>query len=157
MAAEGLKAKVSEFFGFDVLEEEMHDGEFEDQFIDESEYTREVPKDDSSNVVTMPNKGRFMEKNEVLVIEPEYFNDAPSVCTELKEGKTIVVNLEKADYEDAKKIFDFLNGAVFALNGSINKVAENVFILAPNAVDVLTASVSSEEANYNDAILNFED
>lgn len=82
--------------------------------------------------------------SKVLVVEPEFFNDAPVICDNLKGNKTVVVNLENADYEDGRKIFDFLNGAVYALDGTIQKISENVFILAPSTVDVITESMEHD-------------
>ena len=35
-----------------------------------------------------------------------------------------------------QKIFDFLSGATYALNGNVQKVANNIFIFAPESVDI---------------------
>ncbi|QSX08761.1 cell division protein SepF [Alkalibacter rhizosphaerae] len=84
--------------------------------------------------------------SKVLVVEPEFFNDAPVICDNLKSNKTVVVNLENADYEDGRKIFDFLNGAVYALDGTIQKIGENVFILAPSTVDVIAENLVTDHS-----------
>ena len=35
-----------------------------------------------------------------------------------------------------KSIFEFMNGAVYVLDGGIQKVSKGIFILAPNNVDI---------------------
>ena len=55
-----------------------------------------------------------------------------------------MINLEKIETETAKKIFDFLSGATYALNGNVQKVANNIFIFAPEKVDITT---NQEERN----------
>ncbi|WP_329383013.1 cell division protein SepF [Anaerofustis butyriciformans] len=74
----------------------------------------------------------------VMLVEPRNFNDAPLVCDKLKGGITVVVNMDKVENEDAKKIFDFLSGAVYVLAASMKRIAQNVFILAPYGVEVET-------------------
>ena len=81
----------------------------------------------------------------VIVMEPTKFNDAPDICDNLKSGITVAVNMEGVDANDAKKIFDFLSGAVYVLNGSMTKLADDVFLLAPAHIDVKTNQSSSYE------------
>ncbi len=72
----------------------------------------------------------------VVIYEPNEFEEAPSIVDNLKNRKPVIINLESLDQELAKKIFDFLNGAVYALDGNIQKVSKGIFILAPNNVDI---------------------
>ncbi len=39
--------------------------------------------------------------------------------------------------------FDFVSGAVYALNGNIRKAARNIFVVAPYNVDVSTNAAES--------------
>ena len=91
-----------------------------------------------------------------MVLDPERFEDAPGIVNKIKADKTVVVNLKNTEYEDGQKIFDFLNGAVFALEGSINRIADNVFILAPKQVSVST-SMEKDESDTITPILNWDD
>ena len=49
-------------------------------------------------------------------------------------------HLEKIDSDTARKIFDFLSGATYALNGNVQKVANNIFIFAPENVDIASTN-----------------
>lgn len=75
-------------------------------------------------------------KMKVIVIEPRDFDDAQQVANNLREKKPVVINFEKTESADAKRIIDFISGTTYALNGEIKKVGHNVFLCAPSNVNV---------------------
>jgi len=75
-------------------------------------------------------------KMKVVVIEPKSFDDAQQVANSLREKKPVVINFENTEAEAAKRIIDFISGTTYALNGDIKKVGHNVFLCAPNNVNV---------------------
>ena len=85
----------------------------------------------------------------VVVIQPSTFDEAKDITQHLKGRKPVVVNLESIDAALAHRIFDFLCGAVYALDGSIQKISNRIFIIAPDNVDIM-----GEEAK-NDARSSF--
>ena len=72
----------------------------------------------------------------LVLIEPKSFDECPKLVDGLKGRRPVIINLEKIETETAKKIFDFLSGATYALNGSVQKIANNIFIFAPESVDI---------------------
>ena len=70
------------------------------------------------------------------------FEECPKLVDSLKGRRPIIINLEKLETEVARKIFDFMSGATYALNGNVQKVANNIFIFAPENVGI---SASSED------------
>ena len=82
----------------------------------------------------------------LVVIEPSGFDECSKLVDSLKSRKPIIVNLEKLDSDTARKIFDFLGGATYALNGNVQKVANNIFIFAPENVAI---SAEGESKPYN--------
>ena len=82
----------------------------------------------------------------LVVIEPKKFEECPKLVDSLRGRRPIIINLEKIETETAKKIFDFLSGATYALNGNVQKVANNIFIFAPESVDI---SASQEEKGFD--------
>lgn len=84
------------------------------------------------NKNTAPNANQF----KMVVIEPKGFDECPKLVDNLKAKKPVIINLEKVESDNARKIFDFLSGATYALNGNVQKVANNIFIFAPENVDV---------------------
>lgn len=73
---------------------------------------------------------------QVVIIKPECYEDAQEICDQVKDKKPVVVNLEKVEYPIAQRIMDFLSGTCYSLDGSIQRVANNIFIIAPQNVDI---------------------
>jgi len=94
----------------------------------------------NNNVVSLPtasnNSQQSAKQVKVMVVEPFSFDDAQNVADYLKSRKPVVVNLENTDPEISKRMIDFISGTTYALNGQIQKVGNNIFLCAPNNVDV---------------------
>ncbi len=73
----------------------------------------------------------------VVVLQPTTYSDATEIAGHLKTKKPVVVNLEKLDKETARKIVDFLSGAVFALDGSMQKVSNGILLLVPYTMGIM--------------------
>ena len=78
----------------------------------------------------------------LVLIEPKSFDECPKLVDYLKGRRPVIINLEKLETEVARKIFDFMSGATYALEGNVQKVANNIFIFAPENVDI--AATQSE-------------
>ena len=48
----------------------------------------------------------------------------------------VIVNLQGTDVELSKRLIDFSSGLTYALNGSMQRVADKVFLLTPRNVEV---------------------
>lgn len=96
------------------------------------------PKYNTTNIVPMQNKTVKSITNafKLVVIEPSGFDECSRLVDNLRSRKPVIVNLEKLDTDTARKIFDFLGGATYALNGNVQKVANNIFIFAPENVAI---------------------
>lgn len=148
---EGFKNKIIKVFGMEDLDDEPFEDEYEDEY--EESTTREEPVQAQVPVRQTPSSAP-----DVLVLDPVDFNEAPGIVNKLKQDKTVVVNLKQADFDEGRKIFDFLSGAVFALEGSLNRIAESVFILAPHQVSVSTKMEDARSADeYQASILNWDE
>jgi cell division inhibitor SepF len=86
----------------------------------------------------------------LVVIEPRNFDECPKLVDNLKNKKPIIINLERIDTEVARKIFDFLSGATYALDGNVQRVANNIFIFAPENVDVTANIDNTRSFDSND-------
>ena len=73
----------------------------------------------------------------VVIIQPTAYSDAQEIADHLKSKKPVVVNLEKLDKAVAVKIVNFLSGAVYALDGSMQKVSNGILLLAPYNVGIM--------------------
>ena len=67
---------------------------------------------------------------------PRSFNDAQSVADKFKDSVPVILNLQNADPDLAKRLIDFSSGLTYALNGGMQRVADKVFLLTPRNVEV---------------------
>ena len=81
----------------------------------------------------------------LLVTEPQSFNDCPKLVNSLRTRKPVIINVEHLEREVARKIFDFLSGATYAIDGKVQKISENIFVFAPANVEVLTSDEDQVE------------
>ena len=98
----------------------------------------------NNKVVSMQNTAA-RQQFKLVVTEPKSFDECPKLVDSLKSRKPVIINLEKLETEKARKIFDFLSGATYALNGNVQKIANSIFVFAPDNVDVLANSGSESE------------
>lgn len=99
------------------------------------------------NLVSMNNQRRSgSPMNEVFVIRPLAFDDAQTVSDFLKQGKTIIINMEGVEIDSAQRIIDFIGGACYGLGGDLEAISANIFIAAPNSIEI-TGDLRSEIIN----------
>jgi cell division inhibitor SepF len=72
----------------------------------------------------------------VHLVVPRSFNDAQSIADKFKDSTPVIVNLQSADPELSKRLIDFSSGLTYALSGSMQRVADKVFLLTPRNVEV---------------------
>ncbi len=72
----------------------------------------------------------------VHVVAPSKFGDAKEIADRLKDNRPVIVNLQMADRDLQRRMIDFCSGVTYALSGEMEKVADQVFLLAPTNVKV---------------------
>jgi len=73
---------------------------------------------------------------ELKVVRPESFKNADQIADHLLSRRTVVLNLEAAGKDTAKRLIDFLSGVAFAIKGDIRKVSNNTYVITPGNVTV---------------------
>ncbi len=73
---------------------------------------------------------------QVHVVEPRIFDDAQDFADRFKGGVPVIVNLRLTEPKHAPKILQFASGLVYGLNGRMQKVGEQVFLLTPFNMEV---------------------
>ena len=88
---------------------------------------------------------------EVVVIQPNTYDEAQEICDHIKSQRPVIINLEQMERNVAQRIMDFVSGACYTLNGNLQRVTNNIFIIAPENIDV--AGDFREELKSNGIIL----
>ena len=148
---QGLEQQDNDEIFKDMMDETEEDYEVEDNLAlapmyQQSSYQNRNDKADLK-VISHPN----MRGSEVMIIEPRTFGEAGQIVQNLKDRKTIVLNLHLLDKEQSQRTIDFVCGAATALNGTPQKVGDMVFVFAPNNVN-LTVDVAKTQPSMSETL-----
>lgn len=92
------------------------------------------------------NASTLNTNTKMVLFEPRSFGEAEEVGQRLKEGRAVVVNLHKLDRDYSQRTIDFLTGVVFALDGKIQKIGQNVILCSPAQIGVAgSITIDSDE------------
>ena len=83
----------------------------------------------------------------MIISKPTSFEQTEEICECLKQKKSIIVNLEYVNKDVARRIVDFMSGAVQALDGHIEKISNSIFLFAPMNYDISSESTKEEIRN----------
>lgn len=122
-------------FGPDSYEED-------EELLDEPEKKEEPARKEESESRAYGRRGKVVNitsttQFKVVVIQPETFEEARDIAENLKQNKPVIVNLEKIEKEQARRMVDFVSGASFALGGDIQKISNMIFLVTPYNVGIL--------------------
>ncbi len=137
--------KVLDFFRADNAEEaEELDNEYgyDIEEVEEEENERGFFGVRKNKVVNMPQTQVKMK-----ICKPTSFEQSEEICSELKEKKSIIVNLEYVNKDVARRIVDFISGSVHALDGHIEKISNSIFLVAPFNYDIVNDMAREEIKN----------
>lgn len=99
----------------------------EDSIIPKTKFSR------PSKVVPLRSNGRNLE---VCSVKPTKDDDGREICDILLNGKAVILNLEGINLQVSQSIIDFVSGACYAIDGTIRKISDCIFLLSPATVDV---------------------
>ena len=135
--------KILDFFGVEgETEEEENDLDYGyENEVDEEEDTEDKRIFKRKKVVSMPQ----VQQVKMKIAKPTTFEQSEDICNLLKERNSIVVNLEYVNKDVARRIVDFISGAVHALDGHIEKVSNSIFVVAPCNYNIVNDMMSKEE------------
>ena len=76
-------------------------------------------------------------KQEVVLFHAKSFDDAAKAADELRKRKAVILNMENVDKSLTRRVVDFLSGCVYALDGSVKKIAQSTYLFCPHNMDVV--------------------
>ena len=89
---------------------------------------------------------------ELKVVKPENFASVGQIADHLINRRTIVLNLESTSKEVARRIIDFLNGVAYTLDGQIQAVANNTYIITPCNVGISGEALTADKNPSQDTV-----
>lgn len=76
---------------------------------------------------------KMANKGKIQVYVPKTFEQSFDIIREVKQGITVMVNVEMSSPQTAQRIVDLLTGALVALEGQCKKIGEKQYIFSLNA------------------------
>ena len=76
-------------------------------------------------------------KQEVILFHANTFDDAAKAADELRKKKAVILNMENVEKSLTRRVVDFLSGSVYALDGSVKKIAQSTYLFCPHNMDVV--------------------
>jgi len=133
-AAEELERSYQERPNVRRLSPRQRDRGFDDWTDSSADRTEVVPRTRLRRVDT-PGLPAAAPASVHLVV-PRSFNDAQQIADKFKDAVPVILNLQSADTELSKRLIDFASGLTYALDGGMQRVADKVFLLTPQNVEV---------------------
>ena len=84
---------------------------------------------------------------QVVVVEPDKFENAKEIADHLRDKRTVVLNLESTGKDVSRRILDFLSGVAYAQEGKIKKIAVSTYMITPYNVEILGDLIDELENN----------
>ena len=137
-------------------EDYEEDFELEEPFVETKEERktrgRKREEDDMERDYADTSRDKVVNINtttqlQVVLVKPEKFQDASAIADHLRDKRTVVLNLESANKDVARRMVDFLSGAAYAQEGKIKKVAVATYIITPYNVDIIGDLIEELENN----------
>jgi len=91
------------------------------------------PKQINRGQVSAMNTNAMMSK--VIIREPKDYSDAQNIADCLKESLPVFVNLQRLDKGQGRRVIDFLSGTIYAVDGEIKRVGNDLFLCTPRTVE----------------------
>ncbi|MGD6833233.1 cell division protein SepF [Sutcliffiella halmapala] len=147
-----IKSKFKSFFALEDEYEYKEQEEYEEEMVEETRKTRSATHQPKQNVVSLQSVQKS-SSSKVVLFEPRSYSEAQDIADHLKGRRAIIVNLQRIDHDQAKRIVDFLSGTVYALGGDIQRIGQNIFLCTPDNVDVsgsISEIMHQEQEDFSD-------
>lgn len=95
------------------------------------------------SVVNFTSKGGA----EIVVKRPTSFEEVQEIADHLKLGQALVLNLGSLSGDIARRVVDFASGVIYALDGHMQRVSDEIFLFTPPHVEVIVLPESKPSSS----------
>lgn len=157
----GMLNKFKSWVTGDPFEDDIYAMEEDFEFSDANRYApmgepaheprREpAPRKEAQRNLRVVGQPQPASSSQVVVIEPQGFEEALDIVEHLRSKKSIILNLHLLDTAQSQRVVDFLAGATHALDGHQHRIGDGVFLFTPNHV-MITADAGAKNLSLADS------
>lgn len=127
-----IKNKFKSLFAEDEYD---YDYEYVEEEVpsQEQEIKTRSKKHQDQNVVSLKS---VQTQTKVVLAEPRSYDETQAIADHIVNRRSVVINLQRVDHQQAKRIIDFLSGTVYAVTGQIQKLGPHTFLCTPDNVEI---------------------
>lgn len=127
-----IKTKFKTFFFLD----DEYDYKEEEMVEEELEPVKQSPKAQPAQKNNIVSLQSVQKSSKMVLVEPRVYAEAQDIADHLKNRRAVVVNLQRIEKDQAKRIVDFLSGTVYAIGGDIQKIGTDIFLCTPDNIEI---------------------
>lgn len=156
----GMINRLNNFFGLDDEDESFYLEEAEQER--QMKNTKQKPQVSSrqgssvamnvrkdtkkpSNVVSI---NQTQQQGKIIVVEPRVYSEVKDIADLLLSNQAVVLNFNRIEKGEAKKIVDFLMGTIYAIEGDMQRVGNEIFLCTPKNIEI--DGVLDQSDNFDD-------
>ena len=134
----GVRTPVGRGYGREARDPRVERMGAEDQYPEPT--VRALPRDEPPSGVSAVRPAAVRPvpttSARVHVVEPRGFDDAQEVGDRIKADQPVILNLQGLGRDLQRRLIDFSSGLAYALNGRMQRVADQVFLISPTNIEV---------------------
>ncbi|MBS4189146.1 cell division protein SepF [Bacillus sp. FJAT-49705] len=131
-----IKSKFKTFFFLDDDDYEDREEEMIEEETEQNKQQTQIHQKQQAQKNNIVSLQSVQKSSKVVLVEPRVYAEAQDIADQLKNRRAVVVNLQRIDKDQAKRIVDFLSGTVYAIGGDIQKVGIDIFLCTPDNIEV---------------------
>lgn len=115
----------------------------DEDYIDENEYDEyEAEYEPKSSVNPFQKKSKVVQMNnaapnKIVILKPKSFEESRNIADEIKRRMPVVFDVGGLQPEEARRVVDFVAGAVYGVDGTVQRVSGGIFVAAPSHFDIM--------------------
>ncbi len=111
--------------------------------LDMDNYVSTISRRNRGNVI--PMSSAVSTNSKMVITQPTCYEDVTEITDYLTGKRSIIINLEAVNPDEARRILDFLGGATYAVDGNMQKVSKLIYLITPNNIEIQN---DLEKENY---------
>ncbi len=147
---------LDKLFGRDLDDDHIYEyeGDYYEPQTDVMRQPEKVASSRPSRIVNFNpgNAAAGPKAHMVEIIEPKNMECMWQICDYVREGKTVICNIEAISAEHRQRLVDFVTGAAYAMEGEIQPVSQLIFVFTPRSTKINRdgRTIDSFESGYGD-------